>query len=66
MSKNWREQDEVMVGWVMRPEIGAIKCEVVERDRTSDEPHGVRKVRWAKGAIAKVAYSHSSGRYLFV
>lgn len=63
--KNWREQDEVMVGWVYRAELGMLKCEVVKRDRTNDEPHGVSLVRFAKGAICKVVYAYSQARYVF-
>jgi hypothetical protein len=65
MGKNWREVDEVKVGWA-NADLGTLTCEVLKRDQTNGEPHGVRLVRWAHGKPAKVAYSHSSNRYIFL
>lgn len=66
MSMNWRDKDEVRVGWVGRPELGTLACEVLKRDRTNDEPHGVRVVRWAKGKPSKVAWCGSERGYVFL
>lgn len=62
---NWRDTDRVLVGWIGKPELGTLLCDVVTRDRTNDEPHGVSAVRWASGAVQKVAFCHSEGRYVY-
>jgi hypothetical protein len=62
---NWRDRDTVSVGWSGRPELGAIVCDVLKRDRTNDEPHGVALVSWCKGKPARVSFCHSEERYTF-
>lgn len=61
----WRDRDTVRVGWLGRPEMGELDCEVIKRDRTNNEPHGVRIVQWNKGIKMEVAYCHSEQRYVF-
>ena len=62
---NWRETYTVIVGWIGRPELDALKCDVLKRDRTNDEPHGVTIVQWAKGKPSRVSWCHSQERYVF-
>lgn len=63
---NWRDEDTVLVGWVGRPELGNIRCDVVRRNLTNQEPHGVVEVQWACGALSAVAWCHSQERYVFI
>ena len=65
MTMNWRDSDQVKVGYVNRPDLGEMFCDVIRRDRTNDEPHGVTLVRWAHGALMPVSWCHSQSRYVF-
>lgn len=68
-SQNWRNEDTVMVGWINRPELGNLRCDVIERwpnpSNEYREPHTVRFVSWARGKLQRVSYSHSEERYVF-
>ena len=63
---NWRDREEVNVGWVGRPELGTLLCEVVRRYRTNEEPHGVRAVRCLGSGPFPVAFCHSENRYVWL
>ena len=66
---NWRDADTVMVGWAMRPELGNLRCQVVERwanpSNEYRDPHTVKTVVWANSKPQRVSYSHSQERYVF-
>lgn len=54
----------VKVGWVTKPELGTIECEVVEH--WPDAQHQPRTVRWCKGRTCEISWCHSQQRYVFV
>lgn len=66
----WRNEDEVVVGWVGQPELGFLRCEVIERwpnpINEYRNPHPVKAVRWANGAVARVTWCHSEERYVWL
>jgi hypothetical protein len=66
MKTNWRDRDEVNVGWIGKPQLGTVPCQVVRRDRTNEEPHGVREVLCLGAGPFPVAFCHSEGRYVWV
>lgn len=63
---NEEEANTVMVGWITRPELGIVQCDVVSRFSAAGEPHAVRTVQWACGAVSPVCWCHSQERYVFV
>lgn len=66
---NWRDEYQVNVGWVGKPELGFLSCEVVETwadaPGRTQEPHPVKTVRWANGKPARVVYMHGNETYVF-
>lgn len=55
----------INVGWVTKPELGTIECEVIDHwlDGTMRQP---LTVRCNKGKAARVSWCHSQERYVFV
>ena len=64
MTSNWRDTDMVEVFSPSRDDTH-FRCEVVKRDCTNDEPHGIRLVR-CFGRVLPVAYQHSRQRYVWI
>lgn len=57
-----QDRASVMVGWLDKPELGLLECEVIERGREG----GADEVQWCGGEIMSVTYCHSRRCYVFV
>lgn len=54
----------INVGWIGKPELGNVECEVVEH--WPDSESRPRTVRYNKGKTSEVSWCASQDRYVFV
>lgn len=62
---NWRDKSEIMVGWVDRPELNGLMCEVTERWHDGEYSRPL-SASWAHGKSNRVVWCHSQQRYVWL